>query len=464
MAAQIKLTWTDVNISEAGFRVYRSDNPIDTNNLPAVLADLSADTQEYVDDTVVHGNRYYYVISSYDSSGNEEFGEEIDVLCDEVVYAGAGKRRASRINGFYSKVKPDLQSAMQFVNFRRDNIVSSTYSGQPRSIDVCPVTKNIAMATGIIIYQSRDQQILIFDQEGQLLYEEVISNGAYTGVMCHFSSSGDLYAAFSSENYGGGTFIKLSLNTDQNGYTKEYQIDNADRLHGGYRIGISPDGTTGYICSQRDNELAKVDLSNGSVTDYLRKEIYDNNSNLLASFYNVNSAAVDGNGYVYVATGQVNEKGENNIGNSSLVKLKSDLTIVWSVDDTISKANSRVTIDGYSGSVYVLKGEFETTEGESLVEKYDTDGNLLWSSQKFPIGTASDIAIGLSGDVYVSTAKVGSRYASKSALYRLNPSDGTIVKQNNGGGVQTGENAYEMITAVAVDPGRQVMAMGAREA
>lgn len=469
MTAQIKLTWTDVNTSEEGFRIYRSDSPIDTSNPPAPLVELSPTEEgEYIDDTVVHGNEYYYVISSYNTEGDEEFGQEIRVLCDEVVYAGLGNRRVGSSSGYYGKIRSDLTNSMQFIDL-------PGRVGAPRSVDVCPVTKNIALAAGIRLYYNYVARIVVYDQEGNLLLDDTETgdnyrNGNTIGVMAHFSSTGDLFVSYlaydeddystDDGNYEFSILKKYTLNADQVSYTFDSSITYESYC---YKMGISPDGTTVFTCDQKRNRITKFNISDLSVIDRVGGDIYDENSNLIAQIYNPNAVAVDGNGYVFVSCGYTNEDGTNNNNNSRIIKFTSSLIPVWTVDDTIGKHTSHIMTDGTDGTIYVLKGAFETTSGDSLVEKYDTDGNLLWSSPKFPVGTAADMVIGLSGDVYVCTAAVRSNSTSNSKIYRLNPSDGTIKKEGNEG-INTRRGESQVVASIAVDPSKQVMAMGAREA
>lgn len=63
--AEVRLSWKDISSSEQGFRVYRSDAPIDTNNPPEPYATLPADTESFVDTQIDLGVVYYYYVSSF---------------------------------------------------------------------------------------------------------------------------------------------------------------------------------------------------------------------------------------------------------------------------------------------------------------------------------------------------------------------------------------------------------------
>lgn len=60
----LKLLWTNLNTVPVTVKVYRSDTPIDTANLPAPLATLAGGEVTYTDPTAVRGKFYYYVFES----------------------------------------------------------------------------------------------------------------------------------------------------------------------------------------------------------------------------------------------------------------------------------------------------------------------------------------------------------------------------------------------------------------
>ena len=61
----IRIRWDDQNGFEEGFRVYRSPYPFDVDTLPPVLATLPPDTTEYIDEDVIIGIEYHYMISTF---------------------------------------------------------------------------------------------------------------------------------------------------------------------------------------------------------------------------------------------------------------------------------------------------------------------------------------------------------------------------------------------------------------
>lgn len=71
-----KLTWEDNNATEEGHRVYRSDAPMDPDNLPEPLAVLGPDVIEYVDYTAAEDEVYFYRVSAF-LGGAEVVSDEI---------------------------------------------------------------------------------------------------------------------------------------------------------------------------------------------------------------------------------------------------------------------------------------------------------------------------------------------------------------------------------------------------
>lgn len=78
----VRLTWDEANVAEQGHRVYRSDTPMDPQDLPAPLADLGPDITTYDDDTAVEGETYFYRVSAY-SGSDEKVSSEIQAFAGE---------------------------------------------------------------------------------------------------------------------------------------------------------------------------------------------------------------------------------------------------------------------------------------------------------------------------------------------------------------------------------------------
>lgn len=80
------VTWRDRNVAEEGHNVYRSDAPMDPQNLPAPIASVGPDITEWEDGTVVPGNTYYYRVGALTASGGVEMvSDEFEAVAEEVI-------------------------------------------------------------------------------------------------------------------------------------------------------------------------------------------------------------------------------------------------------------------------------------------------------------------------------------------------------------------------------------------
>lgn len=60
----IRLTWKNTNSVQVTVRIYRGDTELDRANLPTPIATLIAGETQYVDQTAVQGNTYFYVFET----------------------------------------------------------------------------------------------------------------------------------------------------------------------------------------------------------------------------------------------------------------------------------------------------------------------------------------------------------------------------------------------------------------
>jgi hypothetical protein len=80
---KVRLTWDDPNATELGHRVYRSDAPMDPQDLPSPLAELGADVELYDDEAVALEETWFYRVSAFDGAGQEAVSDEIEVTVVE---------------------------------------------------------------------------------------------------------------------------------------------------------------------------------------------------------------------------------------------------------------------------------------------------------------------------------------------------------------------------------------------
>lgn len=82
--ATMTLTWKDLNIGEDGFNIYRSEAPMDINNMPTPIATLGPNVGSYDDTTGVNGTLYYYRVGVLKDSEEKISGEFARVFGDSV--------------------------------------------------------------------------------------------------------------------------------------------------------------------------------------------------------------------------------------------------------------------------------------------------------------------------------------------------------------------------------------------
>lgn len=82
--ATLTITWNDFNIDEDGFNIYRSESPMDTNDMPEPIATLDANIGSYSDTDGVVGTRYYYRIGVFRGSTEVISNELVRVFDDTI--------------------------------------------------------------------------------------------------------------------------------------------------------------------------------------------------------------------------------------------------------------------------------------------------------------------------------------------------------------------------------------------
>lgn len=124
----VRITWFESNLGEDGHRVYRSETPMDPQNLPAPLADLGPDVMVYDDGTVLPDTTYYYRTAAY-VGGVERVSEEKQVTTTELsVVPTVGEQVRFTMDDVSGTVLPDNS-----VNSFDGEIVN--FAGNPSGVD-----------------------------------------------------------------------------------------------------------------------------------------------------------------------------------------------------------------------------------------------------------------------------------------------------------------------------------------
>lgn len=78
-ASRIKLTWSHDGIEPQQFLIYRSDGPMDPDNLPVAIATVTGDKREYIDTGIAENSAYYYRVKAQAASSSR-ISDEIFAL------------------------------------------------------------------------------------------------------------------------------------------------------------------------------------------------------------------------------------------------------------------------------------------------------------------------------------------------------------------------------------------------
>lgn len=215
----VRLYWTDKNLGEEGHYVYRSDTPMDPNNLPTPLATLGVDVQEYEDNTVVAGNTYYYRVGAY-------VGSVVKVTDEVTLVAGATDMVAGQLDFYY-----DMS------NVTSTEVIDSTgkYNGLLRPVGGEPT--QVVLTNGFALqFNGIDQYLAI---EGLFIASDeeipVLSAGlwfktteVYDQILMSFDRSDTFRLGIGSESYtisGGNAGASVWTGTEQ------YDIGSSNKIN-----------------------------------------------------------------------------------------------------------------------------------------------------------------------------------------------------------------------------------------
>jgi len=225
-----KLTWVDPNLAEDGHRVYRDTSPIDRDNPPTPIADLPANSTEYMDGYVVAGNTYYYAVGAYISGGAERISASLEVEAVstdvEAPYSIAGLvhwlsarevtpvANGDPINATWADRSSASNEATQSTVSKRPTYLVSGANGQPglsfTSTTLmefpasAPEAGNDASTTLYVIIQGGPQDTVSFGS----LY----GNGR---AGCYFRDTGNMLGVSKNEGGQNRTTVPLINNTPQ---------------------------------------------------------------------------------------------------------------------------------------------------------------------------------------------------------------------------------------------------------
>lgn len=340
----VTLRWDDTNNIEVGHRIYRSDMPMDTTNMPSPIGVVSENITEYIDEDRAVGNTYYYRVSAF-IDGDERFSDEISIVVTDVssVYSASDDNTIKMINS--------------------DGSENWTYTEFSESVSSIKVLSDNTVIAGSV------NNIHKIDTDSTMLWETTVDgsvidivlgymNRVYaltdTGRYYKFNDDGSVMRVGNTVN--GTSFgvdnrnnIYIGTNSDVTKYDEDGAIiwKNEDIATQINEIYIDYDENVYLACE--DNRVIKLNR-NGSI-----QWEYTEHTNT------VNSIAVDENYNVYSSSNDTTVKKIDENGNE-----------VWSYNGNDSNVVSvKVDVDGfvYSGNI------------NGLVHKINSQGNNEWISE-----------------------------------------------------------------------------------
>jgi len=252
--ARVKLRWQDTNNIEIGHKIYRSDTPMDIQNMPTPIATLNPNTTEYTDEAVIEGNFYYYRVSAYTSNA-EEYSNE--------VYAEA---KGADIFGDGSAV-----SLFRFNGNANDEIINITGVWLGNEQYVSGVEGQAAKFDGnsIIELQNHDYGTL-FDYTSRFTISYYVVEPFFSfGFRNSQGNSGLYYAEFSD----GEAAHFIATANSSNGVGNRYnQINTTTPFSAGDHVVMSKIGNESFDIYKNGVLLRTWNMSNngnGNVTSYV---------------------------------------------------------------------------------------------------------------------------------------------------------------------------------------------------
>ncbi len=241
----ITLTWTDPNFIEKGYRVYRSNSPMDTSNMPAPIGTVGVNATEFIDNDQTIGDTNYYRVSAW-IDGYEVFSEEYQTMVRELanIYTASYDNTIKKIDA--------------------DGNVLWTFTGHTGQVYAVTVDYD-----GFVYSGSYDKRLKKIDPNGNQVWES-IDEGYITGVAVDLNG----YVYTSSYSYVSKIDPdgnRLWTNTEHTSYVRAVAVDDLGFV---------------YSCSE-DNTVRKIDSNGNQVWSFTGHTA------------NVTSVVVGSNGFVY---------------------------------------------------------------------------------------------------------------------------------------------------------------------
>jgi len=386
------IKWDDINASTVpiGFKVYRSDTPIDPNGtLPAPLATLTRDIFEYEDTTVVFGNTYYYRVSAYTDT-NESFSDEIVATVKQSVYGSysSSLQKASwgstevgfskYVSGNIKSITADVNGNVYVVNDTGNDVYKlDAYGNVLWSYSFTAAVKDVAIDNAGNVYAGGDDRTLTkLDASGALVWSVNPSNSYNYFVSFAVDAQGFIWCAGTGSTDVGVHLFRVDPNgvlqnnitIDHSGYSKLPHIAVDDSMNC-YILYAYDYSTTSRQCTlikfdPTMTELWRVDLggtnyylSYSIAVDPKMQRVYcGTNSNLKAYDFQGNDVSAFTSGYAG-ASGVA-------VDNDSNVYIQDSNYRYRKFDSTMADLGTYT----FSGQYFSASGGFEVDPGRYYIQ------------------------------------------------------------------------------------------------
>ena len=371
----ILLNWVDLSMTELGFKVYKSTEPFDVDNLPPVLITLPPDSQSYSDTSVEYGETYYYMASVFNET-DESFSPLKKVICrEDIMFSGT----STDFHMLDSTGDPFdvFKTNVRFPGVSSDVIQTDVYGNYY-------VIETISSTHGISKYNSEFNKEWTIGLSGisQTYFDIGLDGRLY------------VYTRYAVRNRHGSLIATngLFVFDKDGGYITH--VDVATVTTGRAILAISPDPEIVYLHNGVSN-LSRVDLRDGSVIS----TSVSNNVN------SVHDLFVDRNFNLYFC-------------GSNIIRYSHDL------EQMVTFANGA----NYAGGVITNDGTKIIAASNSNLRVYDAMSLELEETVSLP-GRIHGIVIDSNNDIYVN---ITNSYVIKldgetySTLWTYTPANGGV--------------------------------------
>ncbi len=282
-AAELVIHWSDNSSNEEGFVV---EKRLQSSSTFEAVAQLAADSTNYVDTDVINGESYCYMISAYNVMGQSLSSEKCVAIPNEQVTippVSTGTGSADVSFEFINKPTTTELAGKKFYGFKSDYTFNTDYTQD--SID----NVNFDVNSGSVSY--RDRNYFIFTEQGNEIEKGYasIKYDASNSLAFHLTSNGAeqtarLYMmAGAWTNDAAGILVTAGNKTTRielpKGYTWHYIAVDIS-FNASVDVSVSPDSThgsysslmfAGIVLNEKTVEpnavVESIDLSSGKEID-----------------------------------------------------------------------------------------------------------------------------------------------------------------------------------------------------